>query len=152
MTAQHKYTVAALAAMLVFAGPAFAQNENSAQDMQAQSPSSSGVPMYSGGIGDDEIAYIHSVQVQYNTKLLFTEGNGEYLADLPVNIRNKSGETVLSTVTNGPILLVNLPAGSYVVSASDNGVNREQKVTVGEGKHQTLHFTFPGHDLDSQGY
>jgi len=149
MTAIIKYasSLAAVAGLLLISAPAFAADEMPDAHVQDSS-----VPLYSGGIGDDEIAYIHSVQNQYNTKFLFTESNGEYLADLPVNIRDGKGETVVSTVTNGPILLVNLPAGSYTVSATDAGVSREQKVTVSTHKLQTVQFRFPGHDLGSEGY
>lgn len=104
------------------------------------------IQTYSGGIGEDEINYIHSVQNQYSTKLLFTENNGEYLSDLPLTIRNSHGDTVVKTVTNGPVLLVNLPAGSYTVTATEEGASRDQKISVTGRGLKTFQFRFPDND------
>jgi hypothetical protein len=91
--------------------------------------------------------YIKSVEHQYDLKLMFTEANGTFLADLPVTI-SKGGNTVVSTVTNGPILLVNLPAGTYNVTASDGASSKEQKITVSPGSKRTYQFRFPTHPGD----
>ncbi len=113
---------------------------------QGLSPSSGSAALYSGGIGDDEINYIKSIEHQYSAKLLFTEANGVFLADLPVTVKNKEGETVVSTVTKGPILLLDLPNGTYTVVASEGDVSREQKISVSGHSLRTFQFRFPTSD------
>lgn len=108
-------------------------------------------PMLSGGIGDNEIDELKAVENQYNLKLLFTEGNGEYLADVPVHIQDRKGIAVLDTVTKGPVLLLSLPQGTYKVKAGKEGSTREQNVTVKNSPHKSLHeyqFRFPAGTSD----
>jgi len=105
-----------------------------------------GVQMVSGGIGE-EMDALKSVENQYNLKLLFTEANGMYLADLPVSIKDKHGEIVVDTVTKGPLLLLNLPQGTYKVTAVNGEETREQKVTV--PNKRKYHFVFPTRDIES---
>lgn len=106
---------------------------------------SSDIPVYSGGVGEDDMNYIKSVEHQYDLKLMFTEANGTYLADLPVSINDEKGNTVVSTVTNGPILLVDLPAGTYRIKTEDGGTSREQKLSVTPGSKRIFQFRFPTH-------
>ena len=101
------------------------------------------VQVFSGGVGED-IDYIRSIQHNFDLKVLFTEMSGAYLADLPVVITDKEGTTILSTVTKGPILLVNLPAGNYDLSARDGDIERHQKVSIGKGI-KSYQVRFPNH-------
>jgi hypothetical protein len=103
------------------------------------------LPVYSGGVGDDDMDYIKSVEHQYNLKLVFTEASGTFLADLPVDINDKSGKTVVNTTTKGPILLVNLPAGIYTVKVADGDVKQQQKLTVSDRSQRIYQFRFPTH-------
>jgi len=61
-----------------------------------------------------------------------TQNSGDYLADIKVNITDKSGTPVLETVTDGPILLVRLAPGQYSLSAESNGdtVNKKFSITA----------------------
>lgn len=107
--------------------------------------SSSNVPIYSGGVGE-EMDHIREVEHQYDLKVMFTEASGAYLADLPVTIKDKQGKTIVSTVTNGPILLVNLPTGNYTVSAADGSVTKDQKVALTSGSLRIVQIRFPTHE------
>ncbi len=137
------YSLTAAAAALLMFQPLFAADENTAVVADA-APASSGIPLYSGGVGE-EMDYIKSVEHEYDLKLLFTEANGTFLADLPVSIRDKKGDTIVSTVTKGPILLVNLPAGTYNVTATDGNISREQKLTLSSNSLRTYQIRFPTH-------
>jgi hypothetical protein len=102
--------------------------------------------VYSGGVGEDDMNYIKSIQHNYNLKLMFTENNGVFLADMPVRITDRGGNTVVDTVTKGPILLVNLQPGTYTVSATDAGMTREQKITVSDRGLRGYQLHFPSRD------
>jgi hypothetical protein len=90
----------------------------------------------SGGIGLDESTQMKSMESQYSLALTFAEqanGKADYLANIPVTITDAQGRTVLSVNTDGPYLLVQLPPGSYSVTASHGGVPKTNHVTVGQG-------------------
>jgi hypothetical protein len=113
------------------------------------------VPMVSGGIGEDEENRLSALQKQYNLKLLFTATNGEYLADVSVHVQDTKGNTIVDTVSGGPILLITLPPGSYKVKASEGGQIKEQHVSVAAtGKNLKAYqfrFNAPDQDVNTNG-
>ena len=91
-----------------------------------------------GGIGLDESQQMKSMESQYSLSVTFAEqnnGKADYLADIPVTIRNSSGQTVLSVNSDGPYLLVQLPPGSYDITASHAGMPKTSHFTVAAGSH-----------------
>jgi hypothetical protein len=91
-----------------------------------------------GGIGKDESEAMKAAESNYSVSLTFAvqrDGKAEYLANVPVTIRDASGNTVFSISNDGPYLLVSLPAGSYDVSASHDGQVKSKRVTVGSKGH-----------------
>ena len=96
-----------------------------------------------GGVGDGEIAVIKQMMQDYPLSMTFTEmqnGSAVFLADVPVTVRTAHGDSVLDVRTNGPYLLVKLPAGTYEVSASDKGRTETRSVTVTDHSHARLVF------------
>ncbi len=80
------------------------------------------VSYVTGGIGLDESSAIKAAEKDFSLSLLFAQTRrGEYLADIKVNIRDQAGKTVLEAVSDGPFLLAKLPAGTYKVSADNEG-------------------------------
>lgn len=104
--------------------------------------------MLSGGTSSESRAMLQSLENQYNTKLVFTGKNGAYLANVGVDVRDSSGNTVMESTTDGPILLMNLPQGRYTVSANAEGFNEQQSITVGSRGTSTQHMRFPVGDDD----
>lgn len=88
------------------------------------------VTYVSGGIGQDEVESMRKMAPDYNLRLMFVGTGGEYLADIDTRIRAANGTVVLAVVSEGPLLYVRLPSGSYRVSATYNGVVRQAMVTV----------------------
>jgi len=86
--------------------------------------------MVSGGIGDTGMDKIVAAQKNYSLKLVFSEANGEYLADVDVIIQDRKGNTVISTDSVGPILLVKLKPGTYTVSSSTDRETTTRKIAV----------------------
>lgn len=96
-----------------------------------------GVPYMSGGFGLDEQAALEASAGQYNLKLVFAKAEGNYLADVGVKIR---GPVSLDAVSEGPWFYARLPAGSYTVTAENDGVAKTQSVSVAAEGRKTLMF------------
>ena len=97
----------------------------------------------SGGIGSDQSAAFKAAMPRYPLSLEFArhsaDGN-EYLADVPVKIADMRSTPLLSTRTRGPFMLVLIPAGRYIVTASHDG--NTERCTVDIGKMTRAHETF----------
>jgi hypothetical protein len=107
----------------------------------------------SGGIGADESNAIKAAQASYPLSITFTSriaGRDVYLATVPVTIRSPSGETLLEVTTDGPYLLVDLPAGTYRVTATWKGVEKNSSATVAQGRNQKLTFMWQGVASDAE--
>lgn len=102
----------------------------------AASPAATGaIPHVSGGIGEGEQQQLLARQREYNLKLVFTLNEGNYIADVNVAVKDKSGKTVLEDIAGGPFFLAKLPAGQYSVAATYDGKTVTRKVSVGGGLH-----------------
>ncbi len=103
-----------------------------------------GVHFISGGVGADESAAMQRAAARYALELVFAArdgaNRGDYLAYVPVTIRDSGGRMVLHTRTRGPYLLANLPDGTYSVTATEHGVAKQQVVHVSPGTHQSVVF------------
>jgi hypothetical protein len=72
-----------------------------------------------------------AAQKDYALSLLFVQTKrGEYLSDVKVSIKDKSGNTVLQTVADGPMLLAKLPPGTYRISAEHDGKTLSKTVEI----------------------
>ena len=103
------------------------------------------VTFISGGIGGEERDVLQAVRADYNLALLFSmQGTGEYFSDVTVSISDAKHQTVLDTVSDGPMLFAKLKPGRYRVSADHEGQVINKNVTV-DGKHRSaLSFTWSG--------
>ena len=93
---------------------------------------SSALAYVTGGIGADEMARLKARENEFNLKLVFTLVEGNYLSDVVVAVRDVTGKPLLSVNAQGPIFLVKLPRGSYVVEATYAGKAQIRKISVGE--------------------
>lgn len=126
--------LAALLAALFFASPlASALEERTAGNIR----------YLSGGIGQDEAQEMKNAAGRYSMAMTFTVSSGQYVSDVKVVVKKPNGQEVLSTVTEGPMLLVDLPPGPYTVEATLGSRTQTRKVTVGKGKHQKLVLRWP---------
>jgi hypothetical protein len=78
------------------------------------------VAFRSGGSSSEDFNVLDRLETGYSLKLLLAaKGSGAYLADVSVRVlAMPSGNLVLETRTEGPLLLAALPPGHYEVSAS----------------------------------
>ena len=123
-------------------------------DAQAQSATlpaehQEGVASYvSGGVGDGQEQQFQSAFKQYPLVVKLFEGNGtaraEFTAEARVRITDGKGATVLDAKSDGPYMLVRLPAGDYDVVASLDGKSLPgHKVHVTASGHVVTTFLFP---------
>ncbi len=99
-----------------------------------------GIPYVSGGIGFDEREELTKARAAYNLKLILAMRSAAYLSDVKVIIEDNEGNTVFEVVSEGPWLLANLPAGSYIVKATVLGKTLEKNTFVKRGGHSELSF------------
>ncbi len=104
------------------------------------------VTFVSGGIGRDESEAMKRAASRYSLSIEMSSSGGpraEYVAGVKVDIRDQRGNTVLSTTSEGPFLLANLPPGQYSIDATWNGNSQQRKVAVAAGAHPRVILSFP---------
>lgn len=79
------------------------------------------------------------------TRLEFFATSGAYLSDVAVTVSDSDGNELVDTVTNGPWLILDLPAGTYNVSAGVEGYEPQSlRIEVsGTSDSQAFGFAFP---------
>ena len=104
------------------------------------------VTYVSGGIGKDESDAMKQAASRYSLAIEMASPAGpraEYVADVKIDIRDQRGTTVLNTISDGPILLANLPPGRYTVNATKNGASQQRDIVIGSGARPRVMFSFP---------
>ncbi len=111
-----------------------------------------GITYLCGGVGEDESAYMkQAAKRDYDLIMTFAERSGNYLANVNVTIRDNRGNTVLETRCDAPMLLVDLPAGSYRLHAEADGraIERNARVVNAKGRAQQATFVWSGRSAGS---
>jgi len=103
---------------------------------------SNGFSYLSGGFGEDERERLRSIAVGDNLELSFALQNKEYLGGANVLIKDARGNNVLEAISEGPLFLVDLPAGSYTVEATAMGKTLKQAVHVPSKGHAQVYFAW----------
>ena len=103
----------------------------------------SAVPYVSGGVGEDALARLKAREKEFNLKLVFTLTEGNYLADVGVSIADASGRPLVEHVTDGPVFMARLPAGTYVITARYSGNAQTRKVSLSAGRLHTEYLRWP---------
>ena len=96
-----------------------------------------------GGVGQEESQALRAAASRFSLAMTFTAETGQYLSDVQVAIRNRAGDPVFETVSEGPMVLVNLPAGAYTVAATSEGRTLTKKITLGRNGHRRLVMRWP---------
>jgi hypothetical protein len=97
-----------------------------------------------GGIGSDESTAMRAAMKDHPLALLFARADGAYLANVDVTIKggDANNAAALAFRASGPVCLVDLPNGRYVIDAAmPGGGAKTQTVTVGGGS-KTADFRF----------
>ena len=103
-----------------------------------------GITYLSGGIGNDEAVAMKAEAKSYPLSMIFSAGkDNEYLADVRIAIKDKAGKEVLNAVSDGPIMLVKVPAGRYSIAAERNGKILHHTVRVNQKGDKQVNFHWP---------
>lgn len=103
---------------------------------------SNGIQYVSGGIGDEEMAQLKSVEQDYNVHVMLSSKDGAYVAKVSLRMLNAQGQEVLLVNNAGPFVYIKLPAGGYTLEATRNGETRKANVKVPASGAAKPHFTF----------
>jgi len=102
-----------------------------------------GVKYVPGGIGKEESDAMLGESKRYPLAMVFSAGkDNHYLADVDIRVRDAAGETVLMTTIEGPIVLMDLPAGKYQVDAEykNRKLTRRIEVSAKRAKRVDFHW------------
>ncbi|WP_340124060.1 carboxypeptidase regulatory-like domain-containing protein [Methylobacter svalbardensis] len=128
---------------ILFSFPAVAEQELIKPQTQGD------VIFVSGGVGADEQDALQAMRAGYNLHLLFSiKGTGEYVSDVRVRIADSRGNSLMETLSEGPMLFARLKPGRYIVTVERGDQAFKQTTTVGSTKWTSLSFTWPQERID----
>ncbi len=134
MKARFIFSAATLA--VAFSLAAHSANLPSAQTVD-------GITFLSGGVGHEEASALKAEAKNYPLSLVFTAGpRHAFVSEVKVTIKDKAGKVVLDSTSDGPIMLVKLPAGEYRIDAVQGDASLQRKVHVAAqgGKQVAFHW------------
>jgi hypothetical protein len=142
-------TALALIFFGIVGSPGFAQSNPDPSFANGTLPSlqSQGqIEFLSGGIGKEQSDAILGEGRSWPLMLELAQGDAPdaaYISDVQVTIKDRSGNTVLDTVTEGPYLLVRLPPGKYAIEASYESITRHRDVTIAKEGNRKITLLWP---------
>ena len=83
-----------------------------------------------GGVGKEEMQQIENIQNEYNLKVTFAAAKGHFLSDVKIQISDMSGQIIVNTNTEGPVLLAKFMPGKYTIVATNAGGTKTQTVII----------------------
>ena len=92
------------------------------------------------GIGLEEREAAETVP--HTLRLEFAQADGHYLGGIDASLSDAGGKEILTVRCPGPWVLLDLPDGTYRVSASFGGKTVTRNVTIRGGKRQKQVFRF----------
>jgi hypothetical protein len=125
-----------VSAALAAAAPAAATTGTAAKSEGA-------VAYLASGKSQEDAAALRHVARYYPLELEFARKaapGGQQPADIEVMIKDRNGRLMLRAKAEGDVMLANLPAGEYVVSATYGGIAILQNLTLAQGQHRKLSF------------
>lgn len=102
-----------------------------------------GVTYRVGGVGIEEAQAMKQAASDYPLMLSFADhmgGDHGYIADVEVTIRDQQGNTDFDTTAEGPLLLVDLPRGSYEIAANYQGSTLQRRIQVQPQDTERVYF------------
>jgi hypothetical protein len=127
-----------IAVGLLQAMPAFAGDLSALPPAQTQN----GITYITGGVGKPESTAMKAEGGRHDLMLIFANRRSEFLANVKVSIANRNHETILDIVS-GPILLVDLPPGRYMVRADMDGTLLTKAIDVNGRHHKQVAYVWP---------
>jgi hypothetical protein len=116
-----------------------------AQASRVELASAAGIPFMNGGVGQSETAYMRQAGRDFDLRVEFSERkDNEFIVDAKLQVTDLGGKPVFTLADAGPIVNVNLPEGSYRVSASYRGQTESRVVDLNGKAGRDLFFHWQG--------
>lgn len=100
------------------------------------------ISFITGGIGSDESSAIFAAAKKWALLIEMSEidrsGRGVWIAGVDIRVLDAKQQTLLETICDGPLMLLNAPSGQYIVEASYQGKLLKRSVILKEGDSQKL--------------
>jgi hypothetical protein len=88
---------------------------------------------------------MQSVAKNWPLRIMFSQLKAnEFIADVNLQITDRKNANMLQLDGAGPLTYVQLPAGTYRVTASHEGQTQVRNVTLGKNKSSDIHFHWKG--------
>ena len=107
-----------------------------------------GIDYVAGGIGKEQAEAMKVAAHDYDLMLTFAADGGKYLADIDLQIEDMNGNSLLKTVSEGPLFLAHLPVGRYKITASAQGTSHTRIVNIGGERPTKAVLQWPGYAMD----
>lgn len=89
------------------------------------------VPWISGGVSDEARDEMRKAAPAYNVHLMFSNRQGSYLADIPFAVSKLDGRELYSGVSEGPLLYLKLPPGTYQIAVHLGSIWQNRHIRAG---------------------
>jgi hypothetical protein len=111
--------------------PVWAETAGQAARQDLTSAPQEQIPWISGGISDEGLDEMRKAAPAYNVHLMFSNRQGSYLADIPFTVSKLNGRELYSGVSEGPLLYLKLPPGTYQIAVQLGGVWQNKRIRAG---------------------
>jgi len=132
---------------MVLVGPVYACSEDCMScEPSVTSKALGDVTYATGGVGVCEADLMREMAKDYPLDVVFIQKldeHEEFLANVKVQIQDRYHHLLLDIATEGPYLYVKLPKGKYLIIAENDGMMKQQWVSVKPGKSQHVVFWWP---------
>lgn len=109
---------------------------------QLEVQNANGIDYVSGGVSESSQNAMLQIADQFNLHLTFAVNEGNYLAKVPVRISDNQGNTILETVSEGPLFYTTLTPGLYTITAIATDEERSRRVEITAEQAKALVFTW----------
>ncbi len=99
-----------------------------------------------GGIGSEESDAMLSLGKKWPLTLEFAQDHSQrplWVADVQVKITNSNKKVIFEALSDGPIMLIELPAGQYEIEAKFEERTLKRKVKLEKNKSVKLPILWP---------
>ncbi|HSB06566.1 MAG TPA: carboxypeptidase-like regulatory domain-containing protein [Thermodesulfobacteriota bacterium] len=110
----------------------------SAEENFSKREKTKNITFLSGGVSEPERKNLEEMGRNYSLKVIFSNESGEYPSEVTVTIFGQEGESILTTVSNGPWFFINLPSGTYDLEVSFQKNRKRISEVIIEEKSQTV--------------
>ena len=95
---------------------------------------SDGIAYITGGVGEDEFLSIKDESRLWPIMLELSKvgkaGWGVWISSVFIKVSNVNKQEIFNAVSDGPLMLINLEPGEYVINATFEGISQHRKIAV----------------------